>query len=81
MLRVTTVEQPQPASYTVLGWLVDDIAQAAGGLRERGITFERFPFLDQDDNAVWTAPGGAQVAWFKDPDGNTLSLTQLAGTV
>jgi hypothetical protein len=57
--------------------VVDDIAAGAGELRGRGAVFERFDGMEQDDGDAWTAPGGAKVAWFKDPDGNTLSLTQM----
>jgi catechol 2,3-dioxygenase-like lactoylglutathione lyase family enzyme len=76
-LRVTRVQELQPAGYTVLGWTVPDIHAAVTDLAARGVQFERFPaFMQQDEQGVWAAPGGAQVAWFKDPDGNTLSLTQ-----
>ena len=57
------------------GWQVDDAAVIASALRGRGVTFERYPFLQQDADDLWTAPGGARVAWFKDPDGNLLSIT------
>jgi catechol 2,3-dioxygenase-like lactoylglutathione lyase family enzyme len=78
MLRVTRVERLQPAGYSVLGWTVPDIESAMVDLARRGVQFEPFPFMEQDANGVWTAPGGARIAWFKDPDGNTLSLTELA---
>ncbi len=77
-LRVTPVEALVPAPFTVLGWEVDDIAREAKILGEFGVSFERFPGLEQDKTGIWTAPGGAKVAWFKDPDGNILSLTQPA---
>jgi catechol 2,3-dioxygenase-like lactoylglutathione lyase family enzyme len=78
-LRVAKVEQLEPAGYTVLGWVVPDIQAAVTGLAARGVQFERFPaFMQQDALGIWAAPGGAQVAWFKDPDGNTLSVTQPA---
>jgi len=78
-IRVATVEQLQPAGYTVLGWLVSDIRTAVRDLAVRGVQFERFPaFMQQDELGIWSAPGGAHVAWFKDPDGNTLSVTQPA---
>jgi catechol 2,3-dioxygenase-like lactoylglutathione lyase family enzyme len=78
-LRVARVEQVQPAGYTVLGWTVPDIQAAVADLAARGVQFERFPdFMQQDAQGVWAAPGGAHVAWFKDPDGNTLSVTQPA---
>ncbi len=76
-LRVTLVPDPQQASYTVLGWSVPDIHAAIASLSGRGVIFEHFPGLEQDADGVWTAPGGAQVAWFKDPDDNVLSLTQV----
>jgi catechol 2,3-dioxygenase-like lactoylglutathione lyase family enzyme len=77
-LRVTLVPAPQQASYTVLGWTVPDIQAAITSLSARGVIFERFPGIEQDVDGVWTAPGGAQVAWFKDRDDNVLSLTQLS---
>jgi catechol 2,3-dioxygenase-like lactoylglutathione lyase family enzyme len=78
-LRVTRVEQLQPAGYTVLGWSVPDIHTAVTELAARGVQFERFPaFMQQDALGIWASPSGAQVAWFKDPDGNTLSVTQFA---
>jgi len=77
MLRVTTVPDFRPASYTVCGWLVDDVGAAIADLTGRGISFLRFDGMDQDELGVWTAPTQAKVAWFNDPDGNVLSLTQL----
>jgi catechol 2,3-dioxygenase-like lactoylglutathione lyase family enzyme len=76
MLRVTAVREVSPAGYTVLGWRVADIGAAVAGLSARGVAFSRFDGMDQDDNGIWTTPGGAKVAWFTDPDGNVLSLTQ-----
>ena len=75
-LRVTPVEEVRTAPYTVLGWVVDDIVATVKALGVAGVTFERFPGMDQDDIGVWASPSGAQVAWFTDPDGNVLSLTQ-----
>jgi catechol 2,3-dioxygenase-like lactoylglutathione lyase family enzyme len=77
MLRVQKVEELAPHPFTAVGWNVADVAAIVDGLAARGVTFERYGFLDQDERGVWTAPGGAQIAWFKDPDGNTLSLAQL----
>ncbi|MBI4266366.1 MAG: VOC family protein [Acidobacteria bacterium] len=77
MLRVSIVPQVPPARYTVLGWKVDDIAAAADGLATKGVRFERFAGFVQDARGVWTAPDGTRVAWFRDPDGNMLSLTQF----
>ena len=76
MLRVARVKELSPAPYTVLGWNVADIAAAIKKLSSRGVVFEKYPGLPQDDAGVCTFPGGAKVAWFKDPDGNTLSLAQ-----
>jgi predicted enzyme related to lactoylglutathione lyase len=56
---------------------VSDIDDVVARLQERGVTFERFSGMDQDERGIWSAPSGARVAWFKDPDGNTLSITQL----
>src|SRR5439155_8743084 len=79
MLRVATVQELQPAGYTVLGWLVPDIKKAVRALQRRGVEFRRYEWMPQDELRIWTAPGGAEVAWFGDPDGNTLSLTQMGG--
>jgi len=77
MLRVQKVQSLQPARHTVLGWEVQDILAEVEQLTKRGVRFERFEGLPQDEHCVWTTPSGARVAWFKDPDGNTLSLTQF----
>jgi catechol 2,3-dioxygenase-like lactoylglutathione lyase family enzyme len=75
-LRVTRVDTVAVAPYTVLGWSVRDIHAAIAGLEARGVTFDRFAGVDQDPAGVWTAPGGTRVAWFRDPDGNRLSVSQ-----
>jgi catechol 2,3-dioxygenase-like lactoylglutathione lyase family enzyme len=77
MLRVQKVQSVLPAPYTSLGWTVQDISSEIRALTGRGVTFEKFPGLSQDDQGICTFPDGTQVAWFKDPDGNLLSLTQL----
>ena len=77
MLRVTAVPEVARAGYTVLGWRVADITAAARELSARGVRFLRFDGMDQDADGVWTSPGGGRIAWFADPDGNTLSLTQF----
>ncbi len=77
MLRVTTVPEMTPAPYTVLGWHVPDIAEAVREMTQAGVTFERYPGLEQDAQGIWAAPGGTLVAWFKDPDGNTLGIQQF----
>jgi len=76
MLRVTIVKKGKPADYTVLGWQVPKIKPAAKALTNAGVVFERFPGMDQDDLGIWSSPSGAKVAWFKDPDGNTLSISE-----
>jgi catechol 2,3-dioxygenase-like lactoylglutathione lyase family enzyme len=78
MLRVTAVAEVAPPGYTVLGWRVADIAAMVRGLTAKGIVFLRYDGMDQDENGIWTTPGGDRVAWFADPDGNVLSLTQFA---
>ena len=76
MLRVTAVPEVAQAGYTVLGWRVGDIAASVQDLAARGVTFLRYDGMNQDEDGIWTTPTGARVAWFADPDGNTLSLTQ-----
>ena len=71
------VQELHPAGYTVLGWTVEDIRRAVGDLSRRGVTCRVYPGLAQDELGIWRAPSGARVAWFADPDGNTLSLTQF----
>ncbi len=77
LLRVTAVPSVAPAGYTVLGWRVSGITEAVRSLSARGVAFLRFGGMGQDEDGVWTSPGGAKVAWFADPDGNTLSLTEF----
>lgn len=77
MLRVTNVPEITPAQYTVLGWQVSDITGSVRELAAKGVAFSRYPGMTQDDDGVWTSPGGARIAWFTDPDGNVLSLTQF----
>jgi catechol 2,3-dioxygenase-like lactoylglutathione lyase family enzyme len=78
-LRVTLVDEPAGAGYTVLGWAVSDIGGAMAALAANGVGFERYPGVVQDEDGVWTAPGGSLIAWFRDPDGNTLSLQEPTG--
>ena len=77
MLRVTKVPKVSAPPYTVLGWHVADIAATAKALQAAGVEFQRYDGMGQDEVGVWQAPGGAKVAWFRDPDGNTLSITQF----
>ncbi len=76
MLRLSLVGDAAIAPYTVLGWSVPDVEAAVRTLVSRGVVFQRFEAMEQDDLGVWLAPGGARVAWFKDPDGNVLSVTE-----
>ena len=76
MLRVSTVPKLTPQPFTILGWKVPDIVAAVKGLAAAGVQFERY-MDSQNELNVWTAPGGAKIVWFKDPDGNILSLTQF----
>ena len=79
-VRIARAQTVEPAPYTVLGFQVGDIAVKVEGLAAGGVRFERYPFFGeaQDAQGVWTAPSGTRVAWFKDPDGNLLSLAQMA---
>ena len=75
-LRVTPVGPVTAAKYTVLGWEVPDIVATAKSLKQAGVKLEIFSGLPQDELGIWNAPGGTRVAWFKDPDGNILSIAQ-----
>ena len=78
MLRINKAQSFTPAPGTVLGWQVDDIDAAVSELARRGVRFEQFglSFMEQSPEGIWTAPSGDRVAWFKDPDGNVLSISQ-----
>ncbi len=80
MLRIQKVRDHRPAAHTLLGWQVRGLAVVMRGLAERGVRFLRLDFLQDDSDGMWISPDGIKVAWFKDPDGNTLSLTELALT-
>ena|SRR5438034_3420084 len=75
-LRISIVPEVAAAGYTVLGWRVPDIVATVSELETTGVKFERYPGLRQDKLGIWKSPTGAHVAWFKDPDGNILSITQ-----
>ncbi len=77
-LRVTKVNELTPAPYTIVGWIVDDIRETVEELGGSGVSFERFEELDQDEAGIKTFQNGDMVAWFADPDGNMLSVTQWA---
>jgi catechol 2,3-dioxygenase-like lactoylglutathione lyase family enzyme len=77
VLRVQKAFQEIPPSpFTRFGWVVPDITTAVQELSQKGVVFERQRGVPQDELGIWTVPDGARVAWFKDPDGNVLSLTQ-----
>ena len=78
MLRVTRVDELAPRPFTVLGWRVADVEAAAAALASRGVAFERYPGHEQDGLGIWRSPSGARVAWFRDPDGNVLSIASYS---
>ena len=75
-LRIQKVDAVRPHPFTSLGWQVASIRRVVTGLGKKGVAFERYPFLEQDELGIWLAPSGTKVAWFKDPDGNLLSVSQ-----
>jgi len=75
-LRLQKVRALTPAGFTALGWEVRDVDAVAAALEEQGISLERYRWLEQDARGVWQAPSGARIAWFRDPDGNLLSVAQ-----
>jgi catechol 2,3-dioxygenase-like lactoylglutathione lyase family enzyme len=77
MLRLTAVSKVANPGYTVLGWRVADIEEAVQALTLKGVAFTRYDGMDQDVNGIWTTPGGDKVAWFTDPEGNNVSLTEF----
>jgi catechol 2,3-dioxygenase-like lactoylglutathione lyase family enzyme len=80
-LRIQKLKAVAPGPHTVLGWQVSDLVQEIHALAPKGVSFVRYDGLEQDRNGIWTAPGGTMVAWFRDPDGNVLSLTEPADIV
>jgi catechol 2,3-dioxygenase-like lactoylglutathione lyase family enzyme len=76
MVRVVKLREFVPAQHTILGWQVKNIEDVVRRLMHKGVHFERYGFFQQDDLGIWAAPGGDKVAWFKDPDGNTLSISE-----
>ena len=77
-LRITVVDDVAPVPYTALGWSVSDLNATIDRLVAHGVTFTKYRGLDQDKRGAWTTPGGSRIAWFLDPDGNNLSLTEFA---
>ena len=78
MLRITAVTTVSPPGYTVLGWRVAGMEEAVHALSLKGVEFIQYDEMDQDLSGIWTTPGGDRVAWFTDPDGNIVSLTEFA---
>ena len=76
MVRIVPVENFTPAPFTILGWQVEDIHRTIAEMSGKGVEFTRYAYFEQTEDGVWTSPDGAQVAWFKDPDGNVLSISQ-----
>lgn len=77
MLRITAVAEVAHPGYTVLGWRVTDMSEAVSGLESRGVAFALYDGMEQDAHGVWKTPNGDRIAWFTDPDGNVLSLTEF----
>ena len=77
MLRIQKVERLHAAPYTALGWAVSDIRQTVHAMRAKAVVFQCYEGMNQDGDGIWPAPSGALVAWFQDPDGHVLSLTQF----
>jgi catechol 2,3-dioxygenase-like lactoylglutathione lyase family enzyme len=76
MLRITNAPDFTPAPFTIFGWQVENIDATVAELAAKGIEFQHYDFLQQNKLGIWDAPGGTRIAWFTDPDGNTLSLSQ-----
>lgn len=75
-IRISKAENFEPMPFTILGWEVLDIEKIASGLKERGVQFETYSWMSQNSLGIWDSPSGSRVAWFKDPDGNVLSISQ-----
>ncbi len=76
MIRIARTPNFTPAEFTILGWEVPAIEETVKTLTASGVSFMRYSFVEQDEAGIWTSPSGDRVAWFKDPDGNVLSLSQ-----
>ncbi|MBV9120020.1 MAG: VOC family protein [Chloroflexi bacterium] len=78
ILRLSRIDAFQPAAHTIAGWTVDNLESTVRGLAAAGVSFRRYDGMAQDDLGIWSPDGVSRVAWFSDPDGNTLSVTQVA---
>jgi len=76
MIRIAKVQDFTPPPFTVLGWEVSNIEEMVDWLQKRGVAFEKYPWIPDKESGIWTAPTGDKAAWFKDPDGNVLSVSQ-----
>ena len=76
MIRIAKTDDFAPAKFTILGWEVSNIEEIVAWLVKQGVVFEKYPFMQDSKLGIWTAPSGDQIAWFKDPDGNVLSVSQ-----
>ena len=76
-IRISKIPGFTPFQSTVLGWEIKDIDAVVAWLEKRGVVFEKYAFVEDREHGIWTSPSGARVAWFKDPDGNVLSVSQL----
>lgn len=76
LLRIAIVQELKPQAFTVLGWNVDNISSTIQALNSKNVFCIKYDSMEQDNLGVWTSPGGSKVAWFHDPDGNVLSLTE-----
>jgi catechol 2,3-dioxygenase-like lactoylglutathione lyase family enzyme len=81
MVRIVKAPTFTPLQSTVLGWEVGDIEVMVDWLTNRGVVFDKYPFVQDKQRGIWSAPGGSKVAWFKDPDGNVLSVSEHHRTV
>lgn len=76
VIRIVKLPKYTPLQATILGWQLEDIRSTARWLQDRGVELEKYPFVQERELGIWTAPNRDQVAWFKDPDGNVLSVSQ-----
>lgn len=76
MIRIVKMPNYTPLQGTILGWAVPDAMAAAAWLKSRGVELEKYPFVKDQETGIWEAPGGSKVGWFKDPDGNILSISE-----
>jgi catechol 2,3-dioxygenase-like lactoylglutathione lyase family enzyme len=75
-VRIAKVQDFTPPPFTVLGWEVSNIEEVVAWLQKRGVAFEKYPWVEDKERGIWAAPSGDKIAWFKDPDGNVLSISQ-----